>query len=94
MQQLNITYFFPLTEQIELDLDYTPCKKYEEDKRKEASYSSVLSGVPLTFTGSTIISPYMCIDKDSMPIIIKSKDKPNLLQRYVYKALGLKWETK
>jgi len=27
MQQLNIDYFFPLTEQIPLNLDYTECDK-------------------------------------------------------------------
>ena len=32
MHQLEIQYFFPLTEQINLDLDFTPCKEYEDDK--------------------------------------------------------------
>lgn len=35
MTQLEIEYFFPLTEQISLDLDYTPCKEFEEEKRKK-----------------------------------------------------------
>lgn len=35
MTQLEIEYFFPLTEQIRLDLDYTPCKEFEEEKRKK-----------------------------------------------------------
>lgn len=96
MQQLSITYFFPLTEQIALDLDYTPCMKYEEYKRKNSLYTGYRldqwSSVALA--SSTSISPYTIIDKDAMPIIVKSKDKPNFVERCVYKALGMKWETK
>jgi hypothetical protein len=42
MQQLAIEYFFPLTEQISLDLDFTPSKEYEEAKRKAWLSNSVL----------------------------------------------------
>jgi hypothetical protein len=34
MQQLNIEYFFPLTEQIPLELDFKPCTDYAEEQRK------------------------------------------------------------
>ena len=44
MQQLEIRYFFPLTEQIALDLDFTPSTNYLEEKRK----ATVLSGTTLT----------------------------------------------
>lgn len=100
MQQLSIQYFYPLTEQIELDLDYAPCLKYEEDKRKEAAYIGNrldqwgVNGATILCTSNTCISPYMVIDKDMMPITVKSKDKPNFVERCVYKALGMKWETK
>ena len=96
MQQLSIEYFYPLTEQIELDLDYSPCLKYEEDKHKNSLYigNRFDQWSTVAFTSSTDISPYMTIDKDAMPIMIRSTEKPNLLQRYAYKTLGLKWETK
>ena len=50
MQQLEIKYFFPLTEQIDLDLDYTPCKEFEAEKRRQWAKSSVTitSGQGLT----------------------------------------------
>lgn len=42
MQQLEIEYFFPLTEQIDLDLDFTPCQEYAESKRQENLKNSIL----------------------------------------------------
>lgn len=46
MQQLEIEFFFPLTEQIDLDLDFTPCQEYAEAKRQEQLKNSI------TYTGS------------------------------------------
>lgn len=44
MKQLEIDFFFPLTEQIRLDLDYTPCEEYAaEMQRQRYSNSTVLS---------------------------------------------------
>ena len=106
MQQLNIEYFFPLTEQINLDLDFTPSIKWIEDRRAEQARNSVtaMSGSYLisnggvgttwaTITNSHIGSPSFTIDVDAMPITIKSKTKPNFLRRYIYKILGMKWKS-
>ena len=35
MQQLEIEYFFPLTEQIPLDLDYEPSKLYAKELNRQ-----------------------------------------------------------
>jgi hypothetical protein len=35
MQQLEIEYFFPLTEQIALELDYEPCKAYAKELNRQ-----------------------------------------------------------
>lgn len=43
MYQLDIKYFFPLTEQMDLDFDYTPCKEFEEEKRKKWLDDSTLT---------------------------------------------------
>ena len=40
MHQLEIQYFFPLTEQVALDLDFTPCKEYEAEKQRQ-NYSLI-----------------------------------------------------
>ena len=39
MQQIEIQYFYPLTEQIPLDLDFTPCNEYVEYLRKKENYN-------------------------------------------------------
>jgi hypothetical protein len=39
MQQLNIEYFFPLTEQIPLELNFKPCIDYAEEQRKKQNYT-------------------------------------------------------
>ena len=108
MEQLNITYFFPLTEQIQLDLDYTPCKKYEEEKLKDSQYvgnridqwgiNSIHAGTMLVSNGydqvwsTTINEPKLIIYPDKTPITFKTENKPNILTRLVYRALGVKWE--
>jgi len=106
MKQLEISYFFPLTEQIELDLDYTPSLKWIEEWRAEQARTSVtaMSGTFLLSNGGTgattwatvstnLGNPSFTIDVDAMPITIKSKTKPNFLRRYIYKILGMKWKS-
>jgi len=48
MYQQEIQFFWPLTEQINLDLDYTPCEEYEKKKREDWAKNSVTSGMFLT----------------------------------------------
>ena len=107
MQQLNIDYFFPLTEQIALDLDFTQTEKYILDKRAEQARNSVTA-----MTGSYLISnggisdtvwtttssnnlgnPSFTINVDAMPITIVSKKKPNFIMKFIYKSMGMKWKS-
>ena len=105
MQQLEISYFFPLTEQISLDLDYTLCEEYDKKKREEWAKSSVIvtSGQYLIADGgigattwatvsNNLGNPSFTINVDAMPITIQSKKKPNIFRRYIYKILGMKWK--
>ena len=99
MRQLEIQYFFPLTEQIALDLDFAPCVKYAEEKYQSQIIGT--SGMVLTCgstgvawaTVSSSINPSFTINIDATPITIQSKKKPNFLRRYVYKILGMKWKS-
>ena len=43
MYQLSIDFFWPLTEQISLDLDYTPCEHYAEEKQAAIAATGVTS---------------------------------------------------
>lgn len=98
MYQNEIQFFWPLTEQINLDLDYTPCKKFQDQKMMQ---SAISCGTTLSLVNSgtaaytTSITPNaLTVDIDALPITVRSKDKPNLFARWVYKAMGVKWEHK
>jgi hypothetical protein len=97
MQQIEIQYFFPLTEQIPLDLDFAPSYEYEAKKRADMIAGSVLmsAGTGLT-TWATIsnIEPSFCIDIDQTPLTVVSKTKPSIFRRYIYKIMGVKWKAK
>ena len=101
MQQLNIEYFFPLTEQIPLDLDFTLTEKYILDKRAEQAKNSVTSGMLLsvgnggttwTTISNNLGNPSFTINVDAMPITIISKKKPNFILKFIYKSMGMKWK--
>jgi len=101
MQQLNIEYFFPLTEQIALDLDFTQTEKYILDKRAEQARNSVTSGMLLsvgssgttwTTMSNNLCNPSFTINVDAMPITIISKQKPNFIMKFIYKSMGMKWK--
>ena len=88
MQQLEIQFFFPLTEQIPLDLDYT------QPEKPKVWNTGAASGTFLIANGGGNIESSLTIDVDSCPITIRSKEKPNFIKRYIYKVLGVKWKVK
>lgn len=105
MQQLEIKFFFPLTEQIPLDLDFTPCEKYLEELRAKQIANSIIpngaflvAGGGIGATWATVnlsdVEPNFTIDIDQMPITVMSKEKPSFIRRYIYKILGMKWKAK
>ena len=98
MQQLEIPFFYPLTEQIPLELDFKLCLDYEERKRKESLYTGNRidywgngAGLIYTTTSSSIASSFT-IDMDKLPITIQSKYRPNIIKRLIYWSLGMKWK--
>lgn len=91
MRQLEIQYFWPLTEQIPLELNYEGCEK--------PKLSTVIdSGQTFTFLnsnttwGTTITASHLSLDIDTTTI--KVKETPSLCSRIIYKCLGIKWEKK
>lgn len=101
MQQLCIEYFYPLTEQIELDLDFKPCLDYAEEQRKKQNYTgytfdnwnAVNGGTTWATISNNIGNPSFTINVDQMPITIVSKKKPNFVKKFIYKTLGMKWKS-
>lgn len=84
-EQLKIEFFWPLTEQIELDLDYTGCHKLP-----------IYTTLPINSTGSytftatnggTITSSFN-IDLDRTPVVVTG-EMP-WYRKLAYKILGIK----
>jgi hypothetical protein len=97
MQQLEIKFFFPLTEQIPLDLDFSPCYEYEANKRAEIISRSTLSvngGGIVNTMAFTDLHQSFSINIDQTPLTVVSKNKPNIFRRYLYKILGVTWKVK
>ena len=95
MRQLEIQYFYPLTEQIPLELDYTECVKPK-------MWTTIDSGLTLTLSNSVVGTvgmsnnlgnPSFTINVDAAPITIVSKKKPNFVKKFIYKSLGMKWKS-
>ena len=106
MQQLEISYFFPLTEQVLLDLDFKPCDDYAKELQEErwrnsialtAANGSILingaTGTTWTTISNNLGNPSFTINVDAMPITIVSKKKPNFILKFLYKSMGMKWKS-
>lgn len=95
MTQLEIKYFFPLTEQLPLDLDYSVCVK----PKLTVSSSSSIGTIAISNGGvsrSTSISSNK-IDTDSVEtdvLTLKLDKQPNFVVRWLYKLLKINWKTK
>jgi hypothetical protein len=58
MQQLEISFFYPLTEQIRLDLDFTLSEQWNEEWRKRQWNTTALSGSFLISNGGTGVTSW------------------------------------
>lgn len=103
MQQLEIQYFFPLTEQIPLNLDYTPSENYLFLKRNHDGWTTTLS---CSATNGTTWVQNNTIQFHSTPdsvgywkvgegLQMHNKKRPNWLHQQMTKIFfGWKWENK
>ena len=92
-KQYDFQFFWPLTEQIPLELNFQPCKDYEAElflKRNAAGWTTVLGGTGITLmsTGSTVAWSQR-IGEWEIPSETK---QPSKLQKFLMKYfLGWKW---
>jgi hypothetical protein len=107
MQQLEIKYFFPLTEQIPLDLDFSPCEDYARQKAGLVT-STVISNWlvtnALTANTNVQLSPTLEFRPDPKSVgywkitetlHIWRETKPSWLHRkYTEFILGWEWKDK
>ena len=89
MHQLEIQYFFPLVEQIPLDLEYSPLKMVTTTL---AWPCTAVSNGGTVFTSMNITGANLNLDVDQ--IEFKMKEEPSLLRKLMYKCLGLKWKVR
>ena len=107
MQQLEISFFYPLTEQIPLDLDFTPTEEWIAEWRKiqwntntlATSGSVLIGGTGITswspVTSSFVIKPSTKnVGKWEITenMFVYRPTKPNAVIRFMAKhLLGFKW---
>jgi hypothetical protein len=88
MKQLEIQYFWPLTEQIPLGLNYEGCEKPKITVNSGQTFTVTNGGTWST----SLVASNLSLDIDTT--VIKVKEKPGLCRRTILKCLGLKWELK
>jgi hypothetical protein len=96
--QLRIEYFWPLTEQIGLDLDYNGCDT------RQSSGLTVSSGTGITFanpTWTTTVAPTLSVSPtDAVGTLsiggvnVGLEAKPKWYQKALFKILGFNWKDK
>jgi hypothetical protein len=107
MKQLEIEYFFPLTQQISLDLDYTPCQEYELQKEKATASitsSALYVGGNYSLTSSAINNSVLVVQPTddyvghwiiSSGVEFRRPVKPNwVVRKFSELLLGWKWKDK
>ena len=90
MQQTQFEFFWPLTEQVPLDLDYTDCAKPQLFTPITTGLTYSLHNGDTAYT--TITASHLTMDFETTTI--KVKNKPNIIRRGLLSAIGLKWELK
>ena len=88
MYQQEIKFFFPLTEQIPLDLDYSVCQK------PSLTVGTVNGGTTITFaqptTWTTTATFHGEVDTPKLSLVLDKK--PNFVVRWLYKLLNINWK--
>lgn len=87
MYQQEIRFFWPLTEQIPLDLDYTPCQNPAVQVYSIDCGTSVNFAQPTTWTTASFHG-----DVDTKKLSIVLDKKPNFVVRWLYKLLNINWK--
>ena len=91
MYQQEIRFFWPLTEQIPLDLDYSECAKPKLSRPSTVADTYALSSSAVA-SNYVITAANLNLDVESTTV--KLKEKPGFIRRTLYNGLGLKWELK
>ena len=89
-EQDEIKFFWPLTEQMELDLDYGPTHLHFRAQGIAGTSSMPILGSIYEFTSTPTWTTTINVDTNN--VTITSKNKPPLYRRVLYKLLGINWK--
>lgn len=103
LYQKEIEFFWPLTEQIDLHLDFTRTHEYDQQKYK-LSLTNQSSQV-LTISNGSTTSTWVSAGEMTVPklstqgletpeITFTLNKKPFIIKRMMFKLLGFKWKVK
>lgn len=94
-RQTQIEFFWPLTEQIPLELDYTGCEK----PKLTVEYSGATSFVFVEPTWTTNIAPQLTVHPTNSVgqlniggISVGLENEPKWYSKILYKLLGFNWK--
>lgn len=88
MQQLEINFFWPLTEQVPLDLDYSNCE--QPKLYSNLLINSGIGNISLMNTNSNWTTYHIDVDN----VVAKTSKKPNIIRKTLFKIMGIKLENK
>lgn len=90
MYQTEFKFFWPLTEQPELDLDYSMCD------RPKLTWPSINNiGVNINGNENTWVSVSASkLQIDTETTVFRTKEKPPFYRRWLLNLLGIKWEVR
>ena len=105
--QTQIEFFWPLTEQIPLDLDFSQCSPHEYYLRakgiagREGPFPTGMVYASSEATWSTTIAPQLTVSPINSVgqlsiggIQVGMESEPKWYQKLLYKALGFNWKNK
>ena len=98
MHQLEINLFWPLTEQIPLDLDHSNCLKPKFSTNTGGTFfhspdgSYALTNGATTSTFPLHVDGKVTMNADEMTF--RTSKKPNILRKMLFNIMGIKLETK
>ena len=102
-KQIEFKFFWPLTEQIPLDLDYTDCERPKLYTPHTGGYTiNATTGTSWVTTSTDISTATLKVAKPEEiagyfeigPLQIGRDKEPNFMQKLVYKLLGFDWKKK
>lgn len=95
--QMEIKFFWPLTEQIDLDLDYTDCTRPITSKVIPVGVATgntviMMDGNTPTWTTTAVQIKGDTIETPQMTLLLDKK--PSFVVKWLYKLLNINWKEK